>query len=196
MTKKIIIASVLSLCVCGVHAQAELLVGAQYIGQFFGGSIQKEQRAKKDAERQALAEEGKLKNEEAHAVRQLHRFASDKAKKEASAEKRARYEALEEKYKEDQFQLELAHVKMVNKIGKNNGALAEEKVVYKHKQQTLTDNYRKQRNLIDEKARIDTDELTAKYREEGMVEINRKYRPPAEGKDVSTPPIDSPAAVN
>ena len=88
MSKKIVAASIFSLCICSAHAQAELLVGAQYIGQFFAASTQKEQRAQKEAERIALAEAGKLKNEEARAISALNRIASDRAKKEAAAEKK------------------------------------------------------------------------------------------------------------
>lgn len=196
MIKKIIFTTVLSLSTCAANAQAELLIGAQYIGQFLGASSQNEKRIKAESERKAKAEEDKLKKEEGLAKTQLLRDASDRSKKETEVELHARYEALESKFKEDNYQLELAHVRTVNKIGRNNGALAEERVVYDHKRQTLLDSYNKDRKSAEIKARNDAAELTNKYREEGMVELNKKYHPVAVPKDVNSSASDTSIPSN
>ena len=87
-------------------------------------------------------------------------------------------------------------MRAVNKIGKNSAALAEENVIYQHKRQNLSDTYNKERNLAKVQAQKDSHDLASKYRAEGMDEINRKYRPAAESKDVNLPAKDSPITVN
>jgi hypothetical protein len=196
MSKNLLVAAVLSFSVCAASAQAQLLLGAQYVGSIFSASSRSEKQAKEAAERKIDAEKQLLKNEENQAIKLVKADASRRAKREAGEDKRARYDELEEKFKEDKYQLELDHVRTLNSLGKDREAVAEEKVIYRRKLESLKDSYTQNKKKVDANSRDLEDALSDKYGTKGMAEINKKYHPTDAQNDIKIPTSETSSVAN
>ena len=196
MFKKILVSVVFSLAACAANAQGELLLGAQYVGQILLGNHNKEKKAQEQAQIKAKFESEKLIRDEAQARTKASNLAAERARRETQAQLASRKEALQDKRKEDIYQLELSHVRAVNKIGKNQAALSEERLVHKRKLEMLKDNYDKEIKLAAADAETERKVLTEKYKQEAMIEVDNKYHPLSDKQDINASAEASSAPSN